>query len=109
MTITAWKVTDNLLADIERTGWPEPDAIGQYAFVSSLNRLQRYQGKWYLRVVVLFKASSGQRVTLCERFTVDDDGFYLVDCNGQYRHLANSNDPDSCRLALTELFTSALI
>lgn len=109
MTITAWKVTDNLLADIEKTGWPEPDDVGQYAFVSSLNRLQRYQGKWYLRVVVLFKAPSGQRVTLCERFTADDDYFYLVDRDGQYHHLAAADDSDSCRLALTEFFTQIVL
>lgn len=109
MSITAWKIDNNVLADIETTGWPEPELSGQLTFVSALNRLQSYQGKWYLRVVVLLKNVAGKRITLCERFTADDDYFYLADHDGQYRRLADANDPDSCRLALTEFFTHEVL
>ena len=109
MSITAWKVEGNVLADIASTGWPEPDVAGQFSFMAASNRLQCYRGEWYLRVVVLYKTVSGKRVTICERFTADDDYFYLVDCDGQYRRLADVNDSDSCRLALTEFFTQAVL
>lgn len=109
MSITAWKVQDNVLADIETTGWPEPELSGQLAFMSTSNRLQYYRGRWYLRVVVLYQTAAGKRITICERFTADDDYFYLVDCDGQYHHLAAADDSDSCRLALTEFFTQIVL
>lgn len=109
MSTTVWKIQGNPLADIESTGWPEPEESGGLTYVATLNRLQRYHGDWYLRVVVLFKNAAGQRVTFCERFTADDDYFYLVDYDSQYRRLADINDPDSCRLALTEFFTQSIL
>jgi hypothetical protein len=104
MTTAKWKI-ENALADIEATGWPEPDNTERYQHLSTLNRMQYYLGKWYLRVVVLYQTTEKKRVTICERFTVNDNQFYLVGGDNQCVYLASTDDLDSCRLALTQFFS----
>jgi hypothetical protein len=102
---TKWKIESNTLADIESTGWPEPNDTARFKHLSTLNRMQYYLGRWYLRVVVLYKTDEKRRVTLCERFTVDDNKFYLVGFDNKCDCLADTDDPDTCRLALTQYFS----